>query len=173
MSASGRKCAAALAPPSGKDRPASAGPHPQAETVGTAASPVARLESTLGHGKTPISSNSASRSVSPEWSVRRALRRNSDLLTIRLGTFAVKRIDPLPPSAVRGPRVWSTRRPSSPPFGRKACVRSREVANVAARLVASVPLIPASGGSSSRSPQESGTPNVVHMLWTRVWRTRV
>jgi hypothetical protein len=50
---SGGQAGPALAAPGGNDRAAGAGPHPQTETVGTAATPVTRLECALAHGKTP------------------------------------------------------------------------------------------------------------------------
>jgi hypothetical protein len=50
---SGGQAAAALAAPGGNDGAAGAGPHPQTKAVGTAATPVARLECALAHGKTP------------------------------------------------------------------------------------------------------------------------
>jgi hypothetical protein len=53
---SGGQAGAALAAPGGNDRAAGAGPHPQTKTVGTAATPVTRLECALAHGKTPPSS---------------------------------------------------------------------------------------------------------------------
>ena len=52
---SGRQSRAALAPTGGKDGATCAGAHPEAEAMGTAASPVARLESALTHGRTPTS----------------------------------------------------------------------------------------------------------------------
>jgi hypothetical protein len=50
---SGGQTAAALAAPGRNDGAARAGPHPQTKAVGTAATPVARLECALAHGKTP------------------------------------------------------------------------------------------------------------------------
>jgi hypothetical protein len=50
---SGGQAATALAAPGGNDGAAGAGPHPQTKAVGTAATPVARLECALAHGKTP------------------------------------------------------------------------------------------------------------------------
>jgi hypothetical protein len=50
---SGGQSGAALATPGRNDRAAGAGPHPQAESMGTAATPITRLERALGHGKTP------------------------------------------------------------------------------------------------------------------------
>ncbi len=50
---SGRQLGATFAPASGQDRTAGASPHPEAEAVGAAATPIARLERTLAHGKTP------------------------------------------------------------------------------------------------------------------------
>lgn len=50
---SGRELGAALATARGEDRPAGTSPHPEAEAVGAAATPIARLERTLAHGKTP------------------------------------------------------------------------------------------------------------------------
>jgi hypothetical protein len=50
---SGGQAAAALAAPGRNDGAAGAGPHPQTEAVGTAATPIARLECALAHGKTP------------------------------------------------------------------------------------------------------------------------
>ena len=81
---------ATLAPPGGKDGAAGAGPHPQTKAMGTAATPVARLESTLGHGRTPIflSGDSDSRRLCGRSEVR-ALR-NSDLLTVRGAAKPVK-----------------------------------------------------------------------------------
>ena len=46
---------AALAAPGGQDRATRSGTHPQAKTMGTAATPVARLERALAHGKAPQS----------------------------------------------------------------------------------------------------------------------
>jgi hypothetical protein len=50
---SGGQSGAALATPGRNDRAAGAGPHPQAESMGTAATPITRLERALAHGKTP------------------------------------------------------------------------------------------------------------------------
>ena len=50
---SGGQAGAALAAPGGNDGAAGPGPHPQTKAVGTAATPVARLECALTHGKTP------------------------------------------------------------------------------------------------------------------------
>jgi hypothetical protein len=50
---SGRQLGATLAPAGGQDRAAGPGPHPVAETVGTAATPKAGLERALGHGRAP------------------------------------------------------------------------------------------------------------------------
>jgi hypothetical protein len=50
---SGGQAAAALAAPGRDDGAAGASPHPQTKAVGTATTPVARLECALAHGKTP------------------------------------------------------------------------------------------------------------------------
>ena len=50
---SGGQSGAALATPGRHDGAAGAGAHPQTETMGTTAPPVARLERALAHGKTP------------------------------------------------------------------------------------------------------------------------
>ena len=50
---SGGQSGAALAAPGRNDGAAGAGPHPQTETMGTTATPIARLERALAHGKTP------------------------------------------------------------------------------------------------------------------------
>jgi len=48
---SGGQSGAALATPCRNYATAGAGPHPQTETMGTAATPIARLERALAHGK--------------------------------------------------------------------------------------------------------------------------
>lgn len=50
---SGGQTAAALAAPGRNDGTAGAGPHPQTKAMGTAATPITRLECALAHGKTP------------------------------------------------------------------------------------------------------------------------
>jgi hypothetical protein len=61
--ASGGQAGAALATPGRNDGAAGAGPHPQTETMGTAATPIARLERALAHGRTPTSSECSTNQV--------------------------------------------------------------------------------------------------------------
>src|SRR4051812_49746388 len=51
---SGGELLATLAPTTGEDRPASAGPHPQPEAVGLRPSAVVRLERALAHEVLPL-----------------------------------------------------------------------------------------------------------------------
>jgi hypothetical protein len=54
---------AAFTTPGRNNGAACAGPHPQTETMGTAASPIARLERALAHGRTPTSSECSTNQV--------------------------------------------------------------------------------------------------------------
>jgi hypothetical protein len=86
---SGRQAAAALAAPGGNDGAAGARPHPQTKAMGTAATPIARLECALAHGKTPtifgVLNNQVrcSRGTHHRWSGQVAAVAASDLLTVR------------------------------------------------------------------------------------------
>ncbi len=98
---SGGQLVAALTAARGEDGATGTGPHPLAETVGTAAAPVAGLESALGHGRTPTSSLLAVFTGLPPHMAGIELQRanadskhrspvDSDLLTVRGGGKGVK-----------------------------------------------------------------------------------
>ena len=87
---SGGQAGAALAAPGGNDGAAGAGPHPQTKAMGTAATPIARLECALAHGKTPtifgVLDNSGTvltRHASQAGRAGGSGRYGSDLLTVR------------------------------------------------------------------------------------------
>ena len=99
---SGGQTAAALAAPGRNDGTAGAGPHPQTKAMGTAATPITRLECALAHGKTPtifgVLDNQVrcSRGTHRRWSGQVAAVAVSDLLTVR-GTAK-----PVKPTRTRG-----------------------------------------------------------------------
>jgi hypothetical protein len=99
---SGGETAAALAAPGRNDGTAGAGPHPQTKAMGTAATPITRLECALAHGKTPtifgVLDNQVrcSRGTHRRWSGQVAAVAVSDLLTVR-GTAK-----PVKPTRTRG-----------------------------------------------------------------------
>ena len=93
---SGGQTAAALAAPGGNDGTAGTCPHPQTKAMGTAATPITRLECALGHGKTPtifgVLDNQVrcSRGTHRRWSGQVAAVAVSDLLTVRGAAKPVK-----------------------------------------------------------------------------------
>ena len=99
---SGRQAGAALAAPGGNDGPAGTSPHPQTKAMGTAATPIARLECALAHGKTPTifglldNQIRCSRGTHRRRSGQVAAVAVSDLLTVR-GTAK-----PVKPTRTRG-----------------------------------------------------------------------
>jgi hypothetical protein len=82
---------ATLATPGRDDGAARTGPHPQTKAVGTAATPIARLERALAHGKTPKPSECINNRVRCSHGTHRTRggraggsgRYGSDLLTVR------------------------------------------------------------------------------------------
>ena len=93
---SGGQTAAALAAPGRNDGTAGASPHPQTKAMGTAATPITRLECALGHGKTPtifgVLDNQVrcSRGTHRRRSGQVAAVAISDLLTVRGAAKPVK-----------------------------------------------------------------------------------
>jgi hypothetical protein len=94
---SGRQAATALATPGRNDRAAGAGPHPQTETMSTAATPIARLERALAQLKNSYifgvldkSGTVLTRHVSQAGRAAGSGRYVSDLLTVRGAAKPVK-----------------------------------------------------------------------------------
>ena len=139
---SGRQAAAALAAPGGNDGAAGARPHPQTKAMGTATTPIARLECALGHGKTPtifgVLNNQVrcSRGTHHRRSGQVAAVAASDLLTVRGTAKPVKPARTWGDCGIVGADVQSTRRTS----WRISATRLRReaaIANVPVRLTVS------------------------------------
>jgi hypothetical protein len=99
---SGGQTAAALAAPGRNDGTAGAGAHPQTKAMGTAATPITRLECALAHGKTPTILGMLDNQVRCSHGTHRSRSGQvaavaiSDLLTVR-GTAK-----PVKPTRTRG-----------------------------------------------------------------------
>ena len=139
---SGGQTAAALAAPGGNDGAAGARPHPQTKAMGTAATPITRLECALAHGKTPtifgVLDNQVRCSLGTHrrWSGQVAAVAVSDLLTVRGTAKPVKPAPTWGDCGIVGANVQSTRRTS----WRISATRLRReaaIANVPVRLTVS------------------------------------
>lgn len=95
LTSSSRQLGAALAASGGEDRTTGAGTHPEAEAMGAAAAPVARLERALAHGTTPQGrrlnrDRTPPRRSRPTPGRHPANAGDSDLLTVRGAVHVVK-----------------------------------------------------------------------------------
>ena len=139
---SGGQTGAALATPGGNNGAAGARPHPQTKAMGTAATPVARLECALAHGKTPtifgVLDNQVRCSLATHrrWSGQVAAVAVSDLLTVRGTAKPVKPARTWGVCGIVGADVQSTRRTSWRIFATRLR-RYAAIASVAVRLTVS------------------------------------